>query len=142
MTQTYSVVVRLREGMVFDGEAESGLRVALDAALEAGGQGLGFRPMQLLLVSLGGCTGMDVIAILRKMRQEVTAYQVLVTAERAEEHPRVFTHIAVEHVVEGHHLAEESVRRAVELSATRYCPISAMLSKAARVEHRFRIVPI
>lgn len=140
MTTTYAVAVRLREGMVFDGEAEPGFRVVLDSSPETGGQNLGFRPMQLLLVSLGGCTGMDVIAMLRKMRQDVTDYQVIVTAERAEEHPRVFTAIDVEHIVAGHDLAEESVRRAVELSATRYCPVSAMLSKAARLEHRYRVI--
>lgn len=141
MADTYTAVVRLRDGMIFDAQVTSGFHVTLDASPEVGGQDAGSRPMEMLLASLGACTGMDVIALLRKMRQQVSAYEVIVTGERTTEHPRVYTRIDVEHVVRGRDLAEASVRRAVELSATRYCPISAMLSKAALVEHRYRLVP-
>jgi putative redox protein len=94
----------------------------------------------MLLGGLGGCTGMDVITILRKMRQDVTGYEVRLRAERASEHPKVFTAIFVEHVVHGRELSAESVRRAVELSATRYCSASAMLGKVAHIEESYRIV--
>jgi putative redox protein len=82
---------------------------------------------------------MDVIALLRKMRQDVTAYQVEVRGKRRDEHPQIYTHISVEHVVRGRNLEPERVGRAVELSSTRYCPASAMLSAAAEVKHTFRI---
>ena len=83
---------------------------------------------------------MDVINVLRKQRQAVTGYQVRVRGERAEEHPRVFTRIVVEHVVSGRGISLEGVRRAVELSATRYCSASAMLGRAARIEERYRVI--
>jgi putative redox protein len=127
-------------GMAFRGKADSGHELTLDSAPEVGGEDKGLRPMELLILGLAGCTGMDVISILRKMRQEVTGYEVRVAGERADEHPKVYTHIAVEHVVRGRGLSPQNVARAVELSATRYCPASAMLGKAARVEHTFRIV--
>jgi putative redox protein len=96
--------------------------------------------MELLLVGLGGCTGMDVISILRKMRQNVTGYEVRLRGERAADHPKVFTSIFVEHVVRGRGLSGESVRRAVELSATRYCSAAAMLGKVAHIEESYRMI--
>jgi putative redox protein len=96
--------------------------------------------MELLLMGLAGCTGMDVISILRKKRQEVTAYEVRVRGERAETDPKVFTHITVEHVVTGHAISPEAVARAIELSETKYCGAGAMLSKTAALTHIFRIL--
>lgn len=96
--------------------------------------------MEMLLVGLGGCTGMDVISILRKMRQEVTHYEVRLEGTRAEEHPKIYTDITVEHVLKGRKLQEELVRKAVDLSANRYCPASAMLGKAAKIRHTYRII--
>ena len=142
MPKTVTATVTLKEGMAFDATATSGHSVALDADELVGGKNQGFRPLELMLVSLGGCTGMDVISILRKMKQEVTEYQVKVAGIRQDEHPKVYTDITVEHVVKGKGVTEASVRRAVELSATRYCPASAMLSKAARVTHRYRIIDV
>ena len=95
--------------------------------------------MELLLVGLGGCTGMDVIALLRKMRQDVTDYRVEVEGERREEHPQIYTRIRVVHVVRGRDLDPKAVARAVELSETRYCPASAMLAASARLTHEFRL---
>ena len=92
------------------------------------------------MASLGGCTGMDVISVLRKMRQDVSGYEVRVSGERAPEHPRIFTSIQVEHVVRGRNLNEQMVKRAVELSATRYCPAAAMLGHAARLDNSYRII--
>lgn len=132
--------VRFGGAMAFAGAANSGHVVRMDAAPEVGGEDGGPRPMELILLGLGGCTGMDVISILRKMRQDVTGYEILLHGERAENHPRVFTAITVEHVVRGRGLSDEAVRKAVELSETRYCPASAMLGKAASIKHTYRIV--
>src|SRR5579864_8138190 len=130
----------LETGMRFIASADSGHSVILDAAEHAGGQNAGFRPMELLLVGLAGCTGMDVISILRKKRQHVIGYEVHVQGVRAEEHPMVFVEISVEHVVTGHHIQPEAVARAIELSEERYCGAGAMLGKVAHLTHTFRIV--
>jgi putative redox protein len=130
--------VELLGGMAFRASAGDAA-IVVDAAPGAGGTGRGPLPMELFLLGLGGCTGMDVISILRKMRQEVTAYEVRVTGERATEHPRVFAAIRVEHVFRGRDLSLAAVRRAIELSGTRYCPAVAMLGKTARIEETFRI---
>lgn len=140
MTSTLEGTVRWLGTMSFRAVTSGGHAITLDAAPEAGGADLGPRPLELLLLGLGGCTGMDVISILRKMRQEVSDYQVVLHAEQAEEHPRVFTRITVEHVVRGRQINPSAVRRAVELSSTRYCPASAMLGKTARIEERFRVI--
>jgi putative redox protein len=96
-------------------------------------------PIEGLLASLAGCTAVDVASILRKKRQSAVEYQVVVDGDRADEHPRVFTAIRVEHRVRGA-VEPEALRRSIELSATTYCPVSAMLSAVARVEHRYRLV--
>jgi putative redox protein len=96
--------------------------------------------MELLLVGLAGCTAMDVISILRKKRQEVRGYTVAVSGVRAETDPKVFTEITVEHRVFGHEMDPEAVRRAIELSESRYCGAGAMLGKTARLTHTFRIL--
>ncbi len=140
MSEPLSATTTLKGGMAFESVAGSGHTVMMDADRSVGGSDQGFRPMELLLVGLTGCTGMDVISILRKMQQQVVDYQVKAEGSRAEEHPRVYTEIAVEHVVNGKKLDPERVRRAVELSATRYCSVSAMLSKAARITHKYRII--
>ena len=96
--------------------------------------------MELLLVGLAGCTGMDVISILRKKRQDVTGYEVRVQGVRAETHPMVFEDITVEHILTGHHLDHEAVKRAIALSEQRYCGAGAMLGKAAELRHMYCIV--
>jgi putative redox protein len=95
--------------------------------------------MELLMAGLGGCTGMDVISVLRKMRQEVTQYEVRVSGERATEHPKIFTSIQVQHVVHGRGLNVGLVKHAMDLSATHYCPALAMLGEAARIEVTYEI---
>ncbi len=119
--------VVLLEGMAFEATASSGHKVMLDAAEAVGGKNRGFRPMELVLVGLLGCTAMDVISILRKKRQQVTAFHVKGHGERAEEHPKVYTHITLEYHVTGKGVEEKAVRRSIELSAVRYCPAQAML---------------
>ncbi len=140
MAETMTVQSKLATGMRFEVEAGSGHHVTLDAAEHSGGHNEGFRPMELLLVGLAGCTGMDVISILRKKRQLVTAYEVHVTGVRAEDHPMVFVEITVEHIVTGHRIQPEAVARAIELSEERYCGAGAMLGKVARLTHTYRIV--
>lgn len=140
MGEIMTVQTRLQEDMEFVAEAGSGHSVILDAAEHGGGHDKGFRPMEMLLVGLSGCTGMDVISILRKKHQDVTAYEVRVRGERAEDHPMVFTDITVEHVITGHNVSEEAVARAIELSETKYCGAGATLSKLATLKHTYRII--
>ena len=140
MAELMTAKARLMEGMRFMAESGSGHIVNLDASVEHGGADLGFRPMELLLVGLAGCTAMDVISILRKKRQDVRGYTVAVSGVRAETNPMVFTEITVEHRVFGHELDPEAVRRAIELSESRYCGAGAMLGKTARLTHTFRIL--
>jgi putative redox protein len=98
--------------------------------------------MELLLVGLAGCTGMDVISILRKKRQQVTGYAVHVVGGRAEDNPMVFVEITVVHIVTGHHIQPEAVARAIQLSEERYCGAGAMLGKVAHLTHTFRILDV
>jgi putative redox protein len=115
--------------MAFTATADTGFTVGLDAASEVGGADSGFLPMELMAMSLAGCTAMDVLSILRKKRQDVTAFEVKVHAERAEEHPKVFTSAVITYEVTGHDVQEAGVRRSIELSAQRYCPAQGMLAK-------------
>ena len=140
MAELMTAKARLMEGMRFMAESGSGHIVNLDASVEHGGADLGFRPMELLLVGLAGCTAMDVISILRKKRQDVRGYTVAVSGVRAETDPMVFTEITVEHRVFGHEIDPEAVRRAIELSESRYCGAGAMLGKTARLTHTYRIL--
>ena len=105
------------------------------------GQGTAAEPKEILLSALAGCTSMDVASILRKKRQAATSYEVAVSGESADEHPRVFRTITVEHRVAGE-VQAEALRRSIELSATRYCPVSAMLSASATVEHWYRLTSV
>jgi putative redox protein len=123
----------------FTGTAETGFSLLLGTEPSLGGDNDGFRPLELMALSLAGCTAMDVISLLQKKRQDVTAFEVRVHAERAEEHPRVFTHVTVEYLVTGHNVDPVAVNRSIELSATKYCPAQAMLSKAVEIEHKVTI---
>jgi putative redox protein len=140
MSETLSASVDLLDGMAFRATTGTGHEVVMDAAPEVGGSDDGPRPMEMLLVGLGGCTGMDVISILRKMHQNVSGYQIRLSGERATDHPKIFTSISVEHVVRGRDLSADAVKRAVELSATRYCSAAAMLNRAARIEETYRVI--
>ncbi len=125
--------------LAFQGSAETGFSVPLGAEVEAGRDEDGFRPMELIATGLAGCTAMDVISILMKKRQRVTAFEVQVHANRAEKHPKVFTEAEIEYHVSGRGVDEAAVMRAVELSATRYCPAQAMLSKAFPIQLKYQI---
>lgn len=132
--------VTLQEAMQFKGISDSGHELIMDAAEEVGGQKKGPRPLELLLLGLGGCTGMDVISILRKKRMNVTGYDIVLRAERATEHPRVYTSISVEHIFRGKDINPEAVERAIELSDTKYCTVAAMLRKAVPITVTYRII--
>ena len=140
MAKIMTAVAKLETGMRFGAQATSCYHVTLDTNEVSGGQGSGFSPMEMLLVGLAGCTGMDVISILRKKRQDVTGYEVHVQGIRADEHPKVFVEITVEHLVTGHNIDPAAVARAIELSETRYCGASAMLGKVAHIKNTFRIL--
>ena len=126
--------------MSFDGTATSGFTIPMGTSAEFGGADDGLRPIELVLVGLAGCTAMDVISILQKKRQEVTGFEVRAHADRATEHPKVFTHVVLEFVVTGKNIDREAVERAVELSSTKYCSAQAMLIKAVEIEHKITIV--
>ncbi len=115
--------------MSFTGSADSGFEIPLGASPKVGGDNDGFRPMELMAISLAGCTAMDVISILKKKRQEISDFQVTVETERADQHPKVFTSAVIEYHVAGKDIAENAVSRAIELSADTYCPAQAMIGK-------------
>ena len=123
-------------GMAFTGVNDEGYLLPMDASAKVGGQDLGFRPLQLLAIGLAGCTGMDVISILQKKRQEVTGFNVTAEVERANEHPKVFSRITLTYAVKGKNLDPQAVERAVELSETKYCGAQAMLGKTAEITHK------
>ncbi|MDR0673083.1 MAG: OsmC family protein [Zoogloeaceae bacterium] len=127
-------------GMAFVAETGSGHRVAMDGAPEGGGHNLAPRPMEMLLVGAGGCTAYDVVLILKKGRHKVTNCAVRLTAERAEDHPRVFTRIHFHFRVSGQRLPPEAVERAIRLSSEKYCSASIMLGKTAQISHDFELV--
>ncbi len=125
--------------MSFTGTADSGHAIPLGTSLDVGGDDDGLRPMELMALSLAGCTAMDVISILSKKRQEVTGFEVKVHAERAQEHPKVITRAVVTYVVTGKGVDEAALLRALELSAVRYCPAQAMLGRVFPLELRYEI---
>jgi putative redox protein len=128
-----------QENMAFTGSADSGFNVQLDSKKEVGGEGRGFVPMELMAISLAGCTAMDVMSILRKKRQDVTGFEVHVDAPRAAEHPKVFTNATVDYLISGHSVDEKAVVRAIQLSAENYCPAQAMLGKVMPIDLHYQI---
>jgi putative redox protein len=126
--------------MSFAGAAESGFSLPLGADPAVGGDTDGFRPIELMLVGLAGCTAMDVISILHKKKLAVSAFEVRAEAERADEHPRVFTRIHLQYRVTGTGIDPAAVARAIELSETKYCPVQAMLRPAVPITSSFEII--
>lgn len=116
--------------MAFEGAGDSGFAQKMDAEEAVGGDNNGARPMEMIALGLAGCTGMDVISILQKKKQPVADFQIKIHAERAGEHPKVFTQAVIEYLVTGKNVDEAALLRAIELSAEKYCPAQAMLSKA------------
>jgi putative redox protein len=123
----------------FDGQNESGSTLQLDGDSNVSGGDGGFRPMQLLAIGLAGCTAMDVISIMTKKRQNVTAFEVQVHADRAETHPKVFTEATVEYIFTGVGIDEIALQRSIELSVSTYCPAQAMLSQVMPISSKYKI---
>ena len=132
--------VSWRGEMSFTGIADTGFEVPLGAAAKVGGDDDGFRPMELIAVGLAGCTAMDVISILRTMRQKPTGLKAHVTSQRATEHPKKFLSIHIEYTIIGYDLVEERVARAIELSETKYCPAMASLRPGAPITSSYKIL--
>jgi putative redox protein len=137
--ETMTATVTLKEKVLWEGTAGSGHRVVMDGPAEAGGSNAGFRPMELMLLGLGFCMGYDMVVILRRMRKEVTGYQLRLTGRRSEEPPGVYTEVTLEHVLTGKGISPESVERALELAEHKYCSASAMFSKTATLINTYRI---
>lgn len=125
--------------MTFQATADSGFSTTLGTDPAVGGDNDGFRPMEFFAMGLAGCTAMDVISILSKKRQPVSSFEVKVHAERASEHPKVFTSAVIEYHVTGQHIDEAAVLRAIELSAQRYCPAQAMLARIMPIDLKYFI---
>ena len=132
--------VKLLEDVCFIGQSESGHSVVMDGAPEAGGKNLGVRPMEMLLMGLGGCSAFDVVMILRKSRQQVSDCVADLDATRADSDPKVFTKIHVHFTVSGKGLDPKRVEQAVKLSAEKYCSASIMLGKTAEITHDFELI--
>ncbi len=132
--------VKWVQDATFIGESGSGHAVVMDGPPDHGGRDLGVRPMEMLLLGLGGCTAFDVMMILGKSRQPVSDCYVEIEATRADSEPKIFTKIHVHFVVSGQGVAEKQVARAVQLSAQKYCSASIMLSKAVEITHDFEII--
>lgn len=132
-----AVKITHTEGLHFKAEGSNGYGFELDKLHD--GSGPGASPMELLLMGLAGCTGMDVISILEKSKQQVTGFEVIVDGDRAEDYPMVWTNIRVQYVLKGHGISEDAVKRAIELSETTYCSAAAMLRKSAPIESSYKI---
>lgn len=132
-------VVKWVDGFKFVGTCDSGHSLVLDAAEDAGGRDEGARPLELLLVALGACSGMDVISILEKQRQEVHGFEMRVNGTRREEYPRYYTKIHVEYYLTGRNLDQAKVKRAVELSEQKYCSVYAMLIEKTAITSSIRV---
>jgi len=127
------VKVKWIDGMRFVATDSMGHSIVMDASKQVGGEGSGFSPLQLLLAALGGCTGIDVVDIMRKQRQRVEGLEIVVSGERVEEPPRVYSKIHVEYRVKGEDVKEKAVKRAIQLSEEKYCSVGAMLKARAEI---------
>jgi len=132
--------VKWLDNMSFVGESGSGHSVVMDGAPDSGGRNLAARPMEMVLIGMGGCTAFDVVMILQKSRQPIKDCIVEISAERADEIPKVFTKIHVHYIVKGSGLDENKVKKAIDLTAEKYCSVSVMLEKTAEITHDFEVV--
>lgn len=132
--------IEWRDGASFLARSGSGHAVLMDGPPEAGGQNLGPRPMEMLLMGTGGCAAFDVVLILRKSRQNISNCEVEIEAERAQQEPRVFTRLHLHFILRGKNLNTTQVERAIKLSAEKYCSASIMLGKTAALTHDYEIV--
>jgi putative redox protein len=127
-------------GMLMVGKSHSGHSITMDGPTEIGGENLGVRPMEMLLLGVAGCTMIDVVTTLKKMRQDLSHCETKISAERASEHPKVFTDIHIHFIVKGDDLDSKKVDKAITLSAEKYCSASIMLGKTAVITHDFEVI--
>ena len=137
---TKTAYVKQIKGITFAGKTDSNHWVTMDGPENFGGSNAGIRPKELILLSLAGCTGSDVISILSKKRTPLDDFEINIKADVADEHPQVFTKIDLEYVFYGKNLNIKDIERAIELSQTKYCSVTAMLQKAVEMTHSYRIV--
>ncbi len=133
------IEVKWAGNMTFVAKSKTGHAVVMDTSSKVGGDESAATPMEMIIVGLGGCTGMDVISILRKMRQDVKEFKITVKYERADEHPKVYTKIALHYYFKGKNLLEDKVKRAIELSQNKYCSVSEMFKKTAELTYTYEI---
>jgi len=127
-------------GMQFVGEADSGHAIVMDGTPETGGKDTGLRPMELLLIGIGGCSGMDIVSILKKKKQTITGLEINVNGQKAESYPQKFTGIDIEFIIKGKNISEEAVKRAVQLSMEKYCSVKATLEGSANINYTYKII--
>ena len=128
------------DGMQFVGEADSGHAIVMDGTPETGGKNTGLRPMELLLVGLGGCSGMDIVSILKKKKQNISGLEANVSGIMADDYPHRYTAITIEYIVHGRGVTDEAVKRAVQLSMDKYCSVKATLEGSARIDFSYKII--
>ena len=127
------------DGMLMVGKSHSGHSITMDGPIEIGGENLGVRPMEMLLLGVAGCTMIDVVTTLKKMRQDLSHCETKISAQRANDHPKVFTNIHIHFIVKGKNLDSKKVDKAITLSAEKYCSASIMLGKTAKITHDFEV---
>jgi len=135
-----NISVKWIDGLLMVGKSDSGHAIVMDGPPEIGGGNLGIRPMEMLLLGMAGCTMIDVLSILKKMREDVVDCQTQVSAERSEEHPKVFTNIHIHFVLRGKKLDPSKIDKATKLSAEKYCSASIMIGKTANITHDYEII--
>ena len=139
---TKKAIVKQLQGITFVGKTDTNHWITMDGPENFYGSNAGIRPKELILISLAGCTGSDVVAILQKKKVNFTGFEINIEAEQQEEHPQVYTKIHLEYVFYGKNIQEKDVERAIELSQTKYCSVTAMLQKAVTIEHSYKIVEV
>ena len=139
---TKKAFVKQLQGITFVGKTDTNHWITMDGPENFYGSNAGIRPKELILISLAGCTGSDVVAILQKKKVNFSGFEINIGAEQQEEHPQVYTKIHLEYVFYGKNIQERDVERAIELSQTKYCSVTAMLQKAVTIEHSYRIVEV
>ena len=135
-----NISVKWIDGLLMVGKSDSGHAIVMDGPPEIGGENLGVRPMEMLLLGMAGCTMIDVVSTLNKMREDVVDCQTQVSADRAEEYPKVFTNIHVHFILRGKQLNPSKVDKAIKLSAEKYCSASIMIGKTATITHDYEII--
>jgi putative redox protein len=132
--------VTYTNGLQFVGESSSGHAIVMDGDPKVGGHNTGLRPMELLLVGLGGCAGMDVISIMKKKKQDVTGLDINVEGQKAENYPKKFTDINIEFIIKGRNISEDALKKSIDLSMNKYCSVKATLEGSAKINYSYKII--